>query len=293
MRGEVFQWQVALKPAANLEEISRQFLVQQNSMLSVKLLCRLTRAVQKHRGASLACLDGDIKFAPAVLSLQNQIEKYLAALDTVTRGIKQPLLNQSFFSNVRIEWATIAEGWQRDNVVQNYEFHCHLVEAIRIVSRHLVSDHLMKPLSCNESSFRAEFETVLITLIDTIELIAKLRGLATHVATLKSRNGDLYSRIGFLLKTIPQENSALYHTLQAMEDTSLRVSGMNRLALQQTRVSNLLDEIQTEIVNSDQINIDAGQLFEQATTIIDTYWQILDQSIVVTEECIFGSFASA
>lgn len=293
MRGEASQWHVAMKPAAKPDEISRKFLEQQNSLLSVKLLCRLTRAVQKHRGASLACLDGDIKFAPAVLSLQSQIEKYLTALDTFNRGSKSSLLNDSFFLNVKTEWLTIAEGWQRDNVVQNYEFHCHLLEAIRIVARHLVSDYLLTPLSSNESNFRSEFETVLITLIDTIELIAKLRGLATHVATLKSRNGELYSRIAFLLKTIPQENSALYHTLQAMEDTSLRVSGMNRLALQQTRVSNLLEEIQSEIVSAATIDIDAAQLFEQATTIIDTYWQILDQSIVVTEECIFSSFASA
>ncbi len=290
MLGERSGWRVVSTDPNVVKSASLQFLDQQNCLLAIKLFCRLTRSIQKHRGASIACLDGDIKFTPVVLSLQAQIVQYLEAISLFNMQ-HTGLLDAASLNNIKGEWATIEEGWQKDHVVQNYEFHCHLLEQIRKSIRYLLGDYLMTPLSKDETVFRQDFEASFIAITDTIELLAKLRGLVTHVASLKAKNNDLYIRMEFILRTIPQESAGLYHILQEKSTASLKVSGLNHLALQQNRVRSLLDNIQKTIVDSDEVSADAETLFDQATTIIDTYWNILDQSIVAMEDCIYDSFS--
>lgn len=270
-------------------DLPHQFLTQQNGLLAIKLLCRITRALQKHRGASVACLDGDIKFAPKVLGLQGEIGKYLQVLEQFNRR-NAGLLPVNIVEMVFGEWATIVDGWQKDEVVQNYEFHCHLIEVVRKLQRTVINEYLMTPLSDKESAFRQEFEASLVALTNTIETIAKLRGLATHIAEVETRHNDLYMRMVFLLKMVVQETSGLYHLLQDLEGVSSRLSGLNHLALQQTKTQTLVALIQSDIVDSDTVTASPDAIFEQATAIIDIYWKILDQSIALTEDCIYQSF---
>lgn len=276
----------------NAPDLPHQFLTQQHSLLAIKLLCRITRALQKHRGASVACLDGDVKFAPKVLEFQAQIAKYLQVLEQFARR-NVGLLPATIVDNIFGEWATIVDGWQSDEVVQNYEFHCHLIEVVRKLQRTVISDYLLTPLSEQEPDFRREFETALVALTNTIETVAKLRGLATHIAEVGSRHNDLYMRMVFLLKVTGQETASLYHQLQAMDGVTSRLSGLNQLALQQTRIQTLSQLIQTEIIDSDTVHADPSEVFGQATAIIDVYWKILDQSIALTEDSIYESFAAA
>lgn len=284
-------WRIAHSDAVDVKALSELFLVQQNSLSAVKLLCRLSKAIQRHRGASIACLDGDISFAPVVLKLQLEVKKFLAAMQQFNQAFPD-VVDEQCWQAIMQEWNTIVSGWKEDHPVQNYEFHCHLIEQIRKTLRDLMSSYLLQPLTDQESNFRVEFESALIAITDTIEQIARLRGISTHIASSKKRDNDLYVRMEFLIKVVPQETSALYHTLQEMDGTSMRISGLNHLALQQNRIQTLISDIQSGLVDVEPIVGDSQDLFEQATIIIDTYWQILDQIIVSTEDSIYQSFAT-
>lgn len=290
MLNDTANWRISSSEAVDVKAMSERFIAQQQSLLAIKLLCRLSRAVQKHRGASIACLDGDIKFTPVVLKLQIEVKKYLAALENYRINLPS-VFDESGWTSINQEWNTIVMGWKSDHPVQNYEFHCHLIEQVRKVLRQLIETYLVQPLNEKESNFRSEFETALIAITDTIERLARLRGLSTHIASAKRKDNDLYVRMEFLLKVVPQEAASLYHVLHEMDTTSARISGLNHLALQQSRVQALLTDIQVQLVDAEEVCGNSQDLFEQATTIIDTYWQILDQILVGVEDSIYDSFS--
>ena len=58
------------------EEVAAAVLLKQiDSIQAIKVLSRLTRAVQKHRGASIAYINGEARFLPLAESLQEQVQK--------------------------------------------------------------------------------------------------------------------------------------------------------------------------------------------------------------------------
>lgn len=272
------------------EDLPRQFLTQQNCLTVVKVLCRITKALQKHRGASTACLDGDIKFTPVLLNLQSQVGSYLGVLSHLNRQ-NAGLLPQQMVANIFSEWDSIVSRWQKDEVVENYEFHSHLIEVVSKLQRSVIANFLLQPLAESESAFRAEFEQALIALTTTIESVAKLRGIATHVAAVKRRDNDLYLRMEFLVKTVPTDAAKLYYVLQELNAASFPISGLNHLVLQQNRIEALLELIDSSLINSTEIAVSSEKIFEQATTIIDTYWTILDQCITAMDDTVYSSFA--
>lgn len=261
-----------------------------NCIDGIKILCKLTRCVQKHRGATIACINKDTSFLPLAEELEQQTDKLFLLL--THQQNQQHILPQEKIILAVSDWRAIKIGWQKDTVIQNYEFHCHLVDVLGRMMRNCLKDCLLenKVELDTDSPLTNDIRAVLITVPENIELLAKLRGLATHVAVSGNCDHDSRIRISFLQERISRDHKRLYHSLSKLQGPLANLQSMQSLPHQKTRLDTLLDLISSGILEAAEVNVDSGRVFQLATEIIDIYWLIVAQGLQALEDAQFAEY---
>lgn len=250
---------------------------QQNRCLtSIKLLCELTKSAQQHRGATMGYLSGEPAFMEKIEQLQLSIERtllFLQQLDDNQSGCipKEQLLN---ISN---DWKTILIGWRDDQVMHNFEFHCHLIDTLNKLIRHCVSNQLMPHLNSNGQDQQFLLDTLFVQLPNTIESLAMLRGLSTNVAVIKACGTDSHAKMSYLLKEIPRQHKALIKALSQLMPDITTIKNSQKLLYK------FILTIQMSILDSPEITANGSTLFSMSTDIINSLWFTVDQGLQKVE----------
>ena len=261
------------------------FEQQQYCLVVIKLLCQLTRAVQQHRGATMAFIGGDYSFMERIASLQEDIPALLHLVKAQESAnivpIKQDALD-SLFTN----WDSILIGWQQDQIMHNFEFHSHLVDELKRMIRQSMQSFLAAP---EMASHVSNFLPVMVdTIFDNIEQLAKLRGLSTNAAIVKACGQESHARIAFLLKEIPEQQRLLLNSFDEIA-TSVNVNPIKESIKQHNKaLHRLLLSIQIQILDSPDISISGNALFDIATDIINSRWNALNHCIQQIDEAFFN-----
>ena len=256
-----------------------------NCLNSIKMLCKLTKVIQKHRGASISCINGDTGFLALREDLEGQADRLFMLLlrqQNIHGAIPQVRLLASLN-----DWQSIKLGWQKDTVILNYEFHSHLVDALNRIARECVRETCA---DIEETNTVEGIHAILIDVPENIELLAKMRGLATHIAVSGYMDEDSRLRIAFLCERITRDYKRLYHALNALGGTMTAVQALHALPRQKSRLEQLLQQVNDGILTSHGVTAKGNQLFELATEIIDVYWLIVEQGLHVVEECQFRHY---
>lgn len=270
-------------------EDAKAFINKIQCITSVKLICQLTQAVQQHRGATLGYLSGEDAFL-SIAERQSQMIDKLFASYLLHNGFSADLPGPVEVSNSLDSWQVIKFDWQSDELLHNFEFHSHLVDNLKKIIRGHMRDTLMPDRHTMAPGYELLLETVFITLPNTIEELAKLRGLSTNAAVVQACGSDSHTRLSFLLKDIPRLLLALEQALENIIEDYPEFDVIRPGRGQQRRLNALLKKINTNILNSRKIQEDSTQLFRAATDIIDAFWLSMEMAIQRMEQLQYRSF---
>jgi hypothetical protein len=127
----------------NFAHLCDMYRQRQDALTLALQIVRMIKAVQRHRGMSMALLGGNPLFRDDFTGLQQQLERRLHALQALAAS--STLLTEREQSHLHSAWLTISRNWQQDSVIDNYELHGHLIEQLLVMLATL-SRALEKPL---------------------------------------------------------------------------------------------------------------------------------------------------
>tara|TARA_R110001592_G_scaffold324870_3_gene604668 strand:- start:75725 stop:76663 length:939 start_codon:yes stop_codon:yes gene_type:complete len=269
-----------------VDPFSQRLLKHTQYLTNIKLIYRLTSAVQQHRGCTMASLSGCISFFERIKELQAIVNKSFFALKLNNLQLGE-LMHRTQLGLAVMDWNAIQQGWQNDTVLDNYEFHGHLIYVLNQMSKQYLDEILegCEPeLKVQHESF---FNIILVELLGFIEQIAKLRGLSTNSAVLKTCGLDSYSRITFLIKDIRIKNNELTDQIGILSAEYEYIPSKQKLNKQKQRINKIAKIVETKILNTRVILESSEDLFDLMTEIIDMQWFILGTGLDLADRLIF------
>lgn len=250
-----------------------------DTLVMVRSMLGLVARIQRHRGATMALLGGDDRFAERLPRLQKEIALRIDLLmlepnDEVEQGDKDNILSA---------WKTIAHNWQDDAVLENFEYHSHLIEYLLRMVRlrgDLYIEHLNQLAPMIEQQQTQRNLTVLNFIAcrsvpDCLEMLAKLRGLATHAAASHQCDSFTQGRIEFLLKELNRLTNDFDNKVQELTpDIQQQLIPGNSLAQAKVKRDYLTSLLSNDIVAGQTITLDSEMVYRVTTEVIDTYYEL-------------------
>ncbi|TQV68236.1 lytic murein transglycosylase [Exilibacterium tricleocarpae] len=264
----------------------------------IKQINHLVKAVQKHRGLSMAVLAGDKLFEGELLALQQQVDRRIAVLDAFAAQ-SSPLLDAREREQIYHAWATLKTDWRDDNVIDNFELHCHFVEQLlnlmTQLGKHLerpISDYLSTldqvPRQAAASQLNSHAACKQLALLvfackqmpDMVELVAKIRGLATHAIVQGTCDYVNDRKLRYLLQCTKAENEKLRVQMGRMPASiKNHLASLPMIKTYDLKLMFLLNSVEQDILSGGHISIDQRQLFELATQIINVYVDVITEGL--------------
>lgn len=184
---------------------------------SIQQCIQLLADIQRHRACSLAILSGSLSFEDQVTALNKKINARLAFLDRQTEWAE--VIDPHAWDSVLNEWKVVGYGWRQDNVLHNFELHCHLLDIIlnivRNAGRWVLRSGSYSEQAANHHIGHDIFAFVFETHLYQIETIGRLRGLGAHVASSGCTDNSMRIRIEFLLQRARHEQTLSREFLDA------------------------------------------------------------------------------
>lgn len=252
---------------------------------TAKLVLKLINAVARHRGMSLSTLANRQTFVPDMKVLQKEINRRIAMLEAASEPLKQ--LHSINFDRIQQAWRTIESGWQQDTVRENFEYHSHFIELLQsIVAR------MIDPLTAIIDS-RSHPQSLLLltfcgrTMPELIELIARIRGLATYL--LVSGNSDEQSRqrLSHFLKELKKQQYLYGQSVSRLNTPQHEyLPAISMIKTYELKLSFVLETVENTVLGTGQATLNGPQLFKISSEIIEIYQQVMFEGMDVLQKSI-------
>lgn len=264
---------------------------QQDAQLLIRQLNQMIKAVQRHRGMSMAILAGSDLFKAEFMGLQKQVERRLTSLEVFAKRTAGVLSGRDQES-LHGAWQTIRGDWQDDDVMDNFELHSHFIEQLQAMIAKL-SKRLERPPSAvvaesaiadggSQASRRIEllnFAAVQLPLM--VEQIAKIRGLATYAAGREECEYHHDRKLRYAMTRARELSQKIHQQAGQLQGVSgvdkLRSLGM--VKDYEMKLTFLFNTVDMDILSDAIISTNSHHLFKLATEIIDTYLKVIDESM--------------
>ena len=257
----------------------------------VRHLVPVIIASQQHRGANLAYLEGDQSYKEKVAELQNQIDYRLTTLQLINQELSKPVLKPEVIQLLQ-EWHNV-KSWSNGPALENFNLHSHFVEQLmqlvwRVTERS--NYFFMDPaLPGSTSGQFPEHELsnggLLIRFIlnetpQLIELIAKIRGIATHASVLGVCDADHASMLGYLLTQLNQKKERFRDLSKQLQQYAIRdLPQLMDIQMQDSKIVQLAQIVKDQIIQSDRIQLGSQDIFTMATSIINSQTEVVYQGL--------------
>ena len=280
------------------EDYISLYRTRRDILLLIKHLNQLSRAVQRHRGMSLALLAGSDLFHGDFELLQRQLQRRLAFLVALCSQEGCPLSERDR-DNLLNAWETIRSGFQDDDVIDNFELHSHFIEQLQVLSSSFARE-LEKPVSVlvaqahkldvseepqSATDYPRLFQQIEVIAFAAqqvptmVEQIARIRGLATYAAAKKECDYHHDRKLRYAISCARSANEKLRHHAERLE-TVLQggAPSLSLIKAYELKLMFLLNMVENDILSGGPISTNSHQLFELATEIIDMYLKVVDEA---------------
>ena len=270
-----------------------KYLHHLRSITIIRQMIPLIIASQQHRGANLALLEGDASFQDKVAILQDEIDSRFATLQLLNKELSTPVPELEI-RQLWQEWVTVRE-WSGGSVLENYNLHSHFVEQLMRLVWYIAekTNHFSFALSKDQAGPKKvsqydealSGDALLVKFIlsetpELIELIARIRGLATHAAVSGVCDSEHNSLLDYLIKQLNQKKEKFRTLSVTLQSYSLHdVPALIDLQIQDVRIVQLVQLIENNILRKNKINIDGHTVFTMATNIINSQTKVVGQGL--------------
>lgn len=275
--------QPAFSSPPNVEHAFDAYRQREAALSALQQGLRLMADIQQHRGSSMAILAGNRDFETRLAVLQAKVRQRLRFLDLARTG--NGFISDDYWQAILQEWQAVSQGWRDDTVLHNFELHSHLIEKLLQLQRAggkwlFESDPVFQAaaVKCLDISVLAfTFQT----LPQTIEHLARLRGLSTHAAALGVCDNEHRLRIEYLLQMARREQVNLRnYTAQRPVKVLRLIPGLLDTQLNEVVFTQWTQRISNDVLQKGRLYASlADELFAQGTTIIDGFFAINRQSL--------------
>ncbi len=256
-------------------KIVNQYLGSLRSITIIRQLLPLIIACQQHRGMNLAVLGGDDSFREKLLGLRREMQLRLLSLAQLNDGLSQPV-SAARIQELKVQWQLV-EAWTGSDALEDFDLHNRFVESLM----NFLSEIAQKEnffLSQNDDVRLAKL--VLIEIPELIELLARLRGLATHVAVSGACDEQHAQWIKQLLKELNRKKEIFRVLSTALQKYSVReVPALIDLLVQDAKIVQLVLYINERVLNIKDKPADAQYIFGMATEIIHAQAEVMKQGL--------------
>lgn len=280
----------------DFEAFCAAYRQRQDALSLTKQLNQMIKAVQRHRGMSMALLAGSSLFRGDFDVLQRQVERRLASLEVF--AAQTGLLTARDKENLHNAWHTIRADWQGDDVIDNFELHSHFIEQLQTMIAGLAK-FLEKPVSVvtaeiaglelpseDASAYPKMFKQIELLNFSTrqvtgmVEQIARIRGLSTYAAAKGLCDYHHDRKLRYAISTARASNEKLRHQAERLE--FLLVGALPSLSMIKTyelKLMFLFNTVETDVLSGMSIATNSHNLFKLATDIIDIYLKVVDDAM--------------
>lgn len=279
------------------ESFCAAYRQRQDALSLIKQLNQMAKAVQRHRGMSMALLAGSALFRRDFDVLQRQLERRLASLEVFaaqTGGLLLPRDKE----NLHNAWHTIRADWQDDDVIDNFELHSHFIEQLQAMISGLARV-LERPVSVivaeqagialpgeEHSGYPKMFKQIELLNFAArqvpvmVEEVARIRGLATYAAAKGECDYHHDRKLRYAISCARASNEKLRHQAERLE--SILVGAPRSLSMIKTyelKLMFLLSTVEMDVLSGTTISANSHSLFKLATEIIDVYLKVVDDAM--------------
>jgi len=277
-------------------QLFQNYRANQDALTLSKQLVQMIRAIQRHRGMSMATLGGNRDFQEPLVCLQKQLKNRLLGLEAFSEGTG--LLSEQTLEALNRAWVTISHNWQQDSVLDNYELHCHLLEQLLALlgslSRRLETPLLpveptqSGPMATNPSGGTRPSRLQVLELLhfctrllpSVVEQIGRIRALASYAAALGRCGPQEEAKLRYVIHNTRVNNEKLRHQLVRLEsilpNDLCQAGSLKRYEL---KVAFLLNMVEQDLLEAHPMTADSSRLFAIATDIIDVYLQVAQNGL--------------
>ncbi len=304
--------QPASQPAdlSPFDQCCHTYRQRSDALVLIKQLSQLIKAVQQHRGLSMALLAGDQQFLAEFEALQRQLDRRIAILTAFAQQ-SENLLSTGEQRRIDDAWLTLKSGWQDDTVIDNFELHCHLIDQLLNLMTQL-GKYLERPMvdclvESTEPHSTGAVDTAggstprinskrLVTQLgllafvcklmpDMIEMIAKIRGLATHAIVAGGCDELCAQKLRYLLRCARAQREKLQLGMGRMTDSvRQQMSGLQMIKTYDLKLMYMIDKVERELLEGDGVGGDQAGFFELASDIIGVYVSVVNQGLELLQD---------
>jgi len=270
------------------------YLQQLRSITVIRQLISLIKAAQQHRGANLALLEGDNSFSDKVAALQTEIDNRFITLQFLNQELSRPIPSQDMATLLQ-EWETLRD-WSGGTALENFNLHSNFIE-----QQMKLMWQITEKTSCfvlaetgrdagpgiqqRQKRDASSGDTLLVEFIlletpEFMELLARLRGLATHACVIGACDPDHNTWLDYLLKQLNLKKERFRVLSHFLQRYSLRdVPALIDLQIQDVRIVQLIQRVQNKILRQDKITVDSQDIFNMASNIINAQTEVVKQGL--------------
>jgi len=269
------------------EKVIAKYLHQLRSITVIRQLISLITVAQQHRGTNLALLEGDESFADNVAALQFEIDNRLRSLQILNKELSTPVSLPVIEALIQ-EWETVRD-WPGGTALENFNLHSKFIEQLMDLMWQIAEEthrfvlevkgnSTSQPETLASDTMLVEF--ILLETPKFMELLAQLRGLATHACVVGACDSDHGSRLDYLLKQLNLKKERFRALSKLLQKFSLSyVPALIDLQIQDVRIVQLIQLVESKILYRDKIEFDSHLVFSMVTNIIDAHKEVVRQGL--------------
>lgn len=275
---------------SRFDALCESFRRREDALSLIFQMNQLTKAVQKHRGMTMALIGGNKGFRNEFNELQYQIDRRIATLQAFIRRTGK-LISTHQEESMRLAWQTIRLDWQDDKLSDNFELHSHFIEQLQNIVISLARE-LEQPFEGVRNADPLDYPQVfkqieLLNFVarelpEMIEQIAKVRGLSTYMAASGEVEYHHDRKLRYVLQCARQQNEKLRHQSERLR-TILNgsVSSLPEIKAIELKLIYLMETVEKDVLGGGTIKTNSHQLFKLATELIDVYWSVVNEGLNV------------
>lgn len=259
----------------------RQLRLSQHQQLRLGLthLSRLQQLImlcQQHRGSSNAVVNGDLSLRPQLLSLQRQIDSFIA--DKQSRALERFPQWQSFVDHwPRLKQNVLASNQRAFLLVRQHNVMIEgQLSLIDDVCRYYRLHHLMLDNMTRVSE-------VCLDTLRVAETIGQMRAIGSGICSRGKVDGADAIALEFLHRSVRGRTEELLRELQAIKNPQLREILSNHLPLIRQDIDQLLQLVEQDVLGKKITLVEPAKYFNIATRPISA---VLDSFNTITQYAV-------